>query len=908
MTDQERRQLEELLCPENAIPFGSNPTAEVWPDTVTLVVGLGGVGIDALLETKGLVQRSCRESGRVKYLAIDADLESQFRRSSPDTGSVGLDREKGEWVLLNPPAAPFGIKELPEYIRSWLDMSVAPLADVHGAGGMRQQGRLRLFCNIQQVVDAVRHALASMLWAPRWSMVRIFVMAGVGGGTGSGTFLDLAYIARQLAFDLAPNNGIGVNGYLFLPETNAIVTPDHIADYLKVNAYTALQELDSCMNLEEEGARFTQRYSEELLVDSGWPPFEQVYLLGMPDENAHIEQMKVYRQSLQVAARTILYQTADETDKLPGNVAEDYRRRMWYARTNYRPRRPERKNHYSMLAEERLALPWHELLRCALAMQLEQMTDPASVSTPMAENAEQFCESLGLSYDQLLQQLDEEDLPEIENKKDLLKKDGRELLKIADQHLPDVCERAKKYADSFPEDFEKKLTERCREIFVSSVGGPAWVKRMLVGADGRKPEVLEFIQQMLSRTRDELAQLTQAEQELVNQVRSCQDQLLHAFLLFRRQEEEEFVQAVRQLFVCRTKQIVLHNISEICWHCSQVADQVNRRLFQKAGEILETMETLCADCREKYGEGVSNPLLTQVWNSRLGGISLPPVETLRQAVLQAVEEAHGNEANLKIMLDNYADRYLAPAVDKPLEWYLQQAGHTDLNQYIQQLLPQILQQGIEKCEVRPGADRGSQFYMISLPADCRQMEQAVMQYVCRPGSSILVQRSQCRDELRVQVVRTALPLWSLPEIRSWELAVANVPEPGEYLHLWPRASELPSPIPLRARARGLEDCPPAVRIREEEARRLFDACRTAGMIRKERCSDRISYWLVTDWTKDDHVYAEESSAKCVKLCVIVESMDSEQRLVQVRECFAAIPRAISLARTALKEIESLEEC
>ena len=83
MTDQERRQLEKLLRPENGVPFGSNPVAEVWPDTVTLVVGLGGVGIDALLETKGLVQRSCRESGRVKYLAIDADLESRFRRSSP---------------------------------------------------------------------------------------------------------------------------------------------------------------------------------------------------------------------------------------------------------------------------------------------------------------------------------------------------------------------------------------------------------------------------------------------------------------------------------------------------------------------------------------------------------------------------------------------------------------------------------------------------------------------------------------------------------------------------------------------------------------------------------------------------------------------------------------------------------
>ena len=198
--------------------------------------------------------------------------------------------------------------------------------------------------------------------------------------------------------------------------------------------------------------------------------------------------------------------------------------------------------------------------------------------------------------------------------------------------------------------------------------------------------------------------------------------------------------------------------------------------------------------------------------------------------------------------------------------------------------------------------------MVSLPENCDPLYKAAMLYANGAGLPIFVRRTRLRDELRVQVVRTALPLWSLPEIRSWELAVANVPEPGEYLHLWPRASELPSPIPLRARARGLEDCPPAIRSREEEARRLFDACRTAGMIRKERCSDRISYWLVTDQTENDHVHAGKFGEKCVKLCEMTGSMNPECDWNLAKECFVGSPWAISLARTALKEIESLEEC
>ena len=79
------------------------------------------------------------------------------------------------------------------------------------------------------------------------------------------------------------------------------------------------------------------------------------------------------------------------------------------------------------------------------------------------------------------------------------------------------------------------------------------------------------------------------------------------------------------------------------------------------------MESLCADCRKKYDEGAPDQLLTQVWNSRLGGVSLPEIETLRQAVLQAVEKAQGGTVDLKAMLDDYADRYLAPVVASPMD-------------------------------------------------------------------------------------------------------------------------------------------------------------------------------------------------------------------------------------------------
>lgn len=892
MTDQERRQLEKLLRPENAIPFGSNPTAEVWPDTYTLVVGLGGVGIDALLETKGLVQRSCRESGRVKYLAIDADLESRFRRSSPDTGSVGLDREKGEWVLLNPPAAPFVIKGIPEYIRSWLDMSMAPLADMHGAGGMRQQGRLRLFCNIQQVMRAVQIALLSGYWS-HTKKVRIFLMAGLGGGTGSGTFLDMAYIVRQLAEELEPKAPVEVYGCLFFPEMNAIVHPCHTAEYMKVNAYAALQELDWCMGLPEEGARFTQQYSETLRVDSDRPPFEQIYLFGMPIVIPWTAQKKVYWQNLRGAASAILHWTEE---KWGDESVVSWDKYIAETRRTYLPPLPERKNHYSQLAEERLTLPRDQLLRCALVLQMEQKPESAPVVSK--EETERFARMLGLCLPWLLPYWNWEDLPQVA--------DAAELLELAQRQLERLQGQAENDTKRFLQNFEKQLKTRLTDCFVDRNWGPAWVREMLQGSDDRKAGLLEYINFMIFSAETELGRMKQMEPMLAEQVQQCRQELQHTPVMFMRSKRERFYNEVQKLFLCRTRQAAAEGVRFICRQCCQMMEQMNRHLFQRAGEILETMESLCADCRKKYDEGAPDQLLTQVWNSRLGGVSLPEIEILRQAVLQAVEKVNGGEVDLKAMLDDYADRYLAPAADKPLEWYLQQAGHADLEQYVGQQLSGMLQQGIEKCEVRSGGDQGQLYCMVSVPENCGQLYKAAKLYANGTDLPIFVRRTRLQDELRVQVVRFVLPLWSLPRLCDWETAAANAHEQGQYL--WPQTRELPSPIPRRARAWGRMDCPPAIRSREEEVRRLFDACRTAGMILEQNDWGKISYWLVTDRTENDHVHAGKFGEKCVKLCEMTGSMNPECDWNLAKEYFVGSPWAISLARAALKKIESLEEC
>src|SRR5205814_3483673 len=85
------------------------------------------------------------------------------------------------------------------------------------------------------LADAAKHTGLGL----RTNRPRVYVVAGLGGGTGSGTFLDLAYLARQRLARLgyeAPQ----VIGLLLLPPVDRS-TP--AAAQATGNAFAALTEL-----------------------------------------------------------------------------------------------------------------------------------------------------------------------------------------------------------------------------------------------------------------------------------------------------------------------------------------------------------------------------------------------------------------------------------------------------------------------------------------------------------------------------------------------------------------------------------------------------------------------------------------------------------------------------------------
>ena len=236
----------------------------------SLVIAAGGTGVDALLETKGLINMTCCEDANTKnkptpnvaYRAFDTDKRSvEEVHSSARTGGVMLDAQKGEFVQMKAPDIATFLSDkfrdsVPEYIRSWLDFGIDPIAGGDGAGGIRQCGRLLMFMNIDRVKDAIESAIRTMVAGKPVEALNIYLMTGVGGGTGSGTFIDLAYIARQVASEILPNK-VTMYGYIFMPDVNLSkpVTED-ARKYIQKNGYAALKELDYLMNMHEEKGKF----------------------------------------------------------------------------------------------------------------------------------------------------------------------------------------------------------------------------------------------------------------------------------------------------------------------------------------------------------------------------------------------------------------------------------------------------------------------------------------------------------------------------------------------------------------------------------------------------------------------------------------------------------------------------
>ena len=300
--------------------------AEQAKDTATLLIGLGGTGVHCIRTIKTQVRMRLKPDDEtaivpsyehIRFLGVDSTEKSrggalsENRNDDADKANAIVPLNDTEFFpisnlhLARALSNTLALKQRSEL--AWLDYEHIKTPNITdaGAGGIRQVGRFMMMdrskdfmAKLGQEISAAKRDLNN----PR---VNVHIFAGLSGGTGSGCFLDVCYMVRSLAERIG---GVTVFGYFFLPDVNLANVPFENTDvrsYIPKNGYAAMQELDYCMCLQQNGGSFEQVYQGHETIKWNNAPVDMCHLICATDKNNN-EIPNAYQYAMNVTSEYVM--------------------------------------------------------------------------------------------------------------------------------------------------------------------------------------------------------------------------------------------------------------------------------------------------------------------------------------------------------------------------------------------------------------------------------------------------------------------------------------------------------------------------------------------------------------------------------------------------------------------------
>lgn len=258
----------------------------------SLVLGLGQLGLGVLQRLResldeGLGQATVLPNLRVLY--IDTDPEAPRAGTTPQYGKP-LSTEEILQVRLNRPSHYLRSREGRSQLEAWFNSKMLYRIPRHlVTTGMRALGRLALYDNFRSVGHRLRSEL-DLVTRPenlsqaahntrlgfRTNRPRVYVVTSLAGGTGSGMFLDVAYVVRAFLRE-AGYDTPDLIGVFFLPA----VDRNPARTLALGNTFAALTELH---HFSLHGTTFNARYDDrQARLQESQPPFTRCLVLTLPE-------------------------------------------------------------------------------------------------------------------------------------------------------------------------------------------------------------------------------------------------------------------------------------------------------------------------------------------------------------------------------------------------------------------------------------------------------------------------------------------------------------------------------------------------------------------------------------------------------------------------------------------------
>lgn len=606
-------------------------------DNPVLVIGLGGTGIDALLRLKYQINRRFNlpmdpmtkkrldKPANVDFLAFETNEQDKNKKYK----GIGLD-PLNELILLSEAGIGSMLQNrsrLHPSISSWLSPELHIADGINGASGVRQGGRLLLFTKINQVVDAIQKKVKELQKGTD-RKIYIFILSGLSGGTGSGCFLDIAYITRAILDLEAGGGGIDrsdIMGYLFTPDVN-LANPSlsiHTQEYIKKNGYAALKELDYWMNIEERGEHFKQDYGTRLSVDCQVAPFDLCHLISATDTEGKTIH-NAYDYCMNVTAENITNFMASE-DKQSGEefAIHDY---ISNIETNIKQMREATlpaNYKYNIIGASASMLPIEEMTTY-MAFKVFDRIQGMFHAVPTEEEVNELARRLGIDVDGVCKRFEQsvpEALPGFESREiyaysNVIKTQAVNMdVELEKNFLLRAREEFNKAASQLPNELKESIFTEIRRLFTSPDNGPVYASNMIVNKEGFC--LVKTIDAYITTLKEQLAKLPQQiEYQIETSVEKMQD--ARAAFISKEKKKNEYIESKISEYFLRadvekyTKMIAAYEDLRML-----LIDR-NNKIYAVFTEILSTLNTIFkkdGDVLSQANESVDEKgNLTYHWN------------------------------------------------------------------------------------------------------------------------------------------------------------------------------------------------------------------------------------------------------------------------------------------------------
>lgn len=295
----------------------------------TLLMGLGGTGVKAILNAKKMFYENYGQiPPMIGFIGVDTDkpgLSSSFVTASDGT-KISLNNSEQLCISVENPTQIYQNGKS-KHLYDWMpEQNVQGLTALSiGAGQMRSNGRFAITVNENNVKQFIEHKIteinnASIIDNTQYDLLgtetEVHIVFSLGGGTGSGIFLNTAYLIRRLF----PK--IKISGYAVLSDVFRTMVTGAMSARVKPNGKGAIIDLDYLAHLtpDSEPVKIQWFHTQDEVNERA---FDALYFIDNKNENNDMfDHVDPLCQMISLAVVTSVGELGVALDSVSDNVSK----------------------------------------------------------------------------------------------------------------------------------------------------------------------------------------------------------------------------------------------------------------------------------------------------------------------------------------------------------------------------------------------------------------------------------------------------------------------------------------------------------------------------------------------------------------------------------------------------------